>query len=195
MRRPTVTETLRSTTCRRAITCWAPTSPMLRGRVPQFSSIVSSCRKRMGSCGSGPSIWVCSRCRTLKGPERQRSESSAEGSLAAEIKNALIGFAMNDKFNKHQPRPAASRQAVNSKCGVTASVAMLITVLALSTVHADDGKSGPTSPNPKAATAPEPSATFDLRIVGPDGKSVPEAKIELRTTPVIQSAQIHRGKY
>jgi uncharacterized GH25 family protein len=102
---------------------------------------------------------------------------------------------MNDKFNKHQPRPAASPQAVNSKCGVTASVAMLITVLALSTVQADDGKSGPTSATPKAATAPESSATFDLRIVGPDDKPLADASVNLRSEPALDKACVKAGTF
>jgi uncharacterized GH25 family protein len=103
---------------------------------------------------------------------------------------------MNHKFNKHQPRPAASRQAVNPRGSVVACAAILLTVLALPAVQADDGRPNAAGVKSKPASAPE-SATpvFDLRIVGPDGKSVPEAKIELRTTPVIQANQIHRGKF
>lgn len=45
----------------------------------------------------------------------------------------------------------------------------------------------------KAADQKNP--TFELRIVGPDGKPVPEASVELRTRPLPEAEQILRGRF
>jgi protocatechuate 3,4-dioxygenase beta subunit len=61
---------------------------------------------------------------------------------------------------------------------------------------ANDDKPRPAAPGPTVVAAPaQKAATFTLRIVGPDGKPVPEAKVEVRSTPLIQATQIHRGKF
>src|SRR5579872_497386 len=101
---------------------------------------------------------------------------------------------MNDNLDPRPLRSATSRQPGHPRCRVSACAAMLLTVLALPAARADDGKPGAARVESKSSSAPAPPV-FDLRIVGPDGKPVPEAKIELRVTPVIQAAQLHRGKY
>jgi Carboxypeptidase regulatory-like domain len=102
---------------------------------------------------------------------------------------------MNDELKQHQPRSAASRQGVNLSCGVFACAAILVAVLALSSVRADDGKSGPKSANPKAATVPEPSATFDLRIVGPDDKPLSDASVNVRSVPPLDKGCVKAGTF
>src|SRR5580698_1068141 len=39
----------------------------------------------MGSCGSGPSIWACSRSRSRKGPEPRKRESQSDGLLREKV--------------------------------------------------------------------------------------------------------------
>jgi protocatechuate 3,4-dioxygenase beta subunit len=72
---------------------------------------------------------------------------------------------------------------------------MTLLVVLLRTATADDRKTPPATPGSNAVASARKTAPFDLRILGPDGKPLPEAKVELRSTPVIQADQIHRGKY
>jgi uncharacterized GH25 family protein len=76
-----------------------------------------------------------------------------------------------------------------------ASTLMLAAVVTLPHLAAADGKPVAAAPGAKVvAAAPQRNqATFDLRIVGPDGKPIPEAKVELRSTPAFQAAQIRCG--
>lgn len=39
------------------------------------------------------------------------------------------------------------------------------------------------------------SRMFSLKVVGPDGESVPNARVQLRTKPGVTKSQIHRGEY
>jgi hypothetical protein len=52
---------------------------------------------------------------------------------------------------------------------------------------------------PREASGDEVEATteqtFELRVVGPDGKHVPEASVELRTNPIPTAEQISLGKF
>jgi uncharacterized GH25 family protein len=70
----------------------------------------------------------------------------------------------------------------------------LAAVVALPGLGAADDKTGQTPSGPKAAPAPN-STTFDLRIGGPDGKPVPDAKVELRSTPTTRAEHVRVGKY
>jgi hypothetical protein len=103
---------------------------------------------------------------------------------------------MNDELNSHQPRSLASRRLVHSKCGVTACAAMLATFLVLPSVRANGDEPVAAAAKSKTARAPEPAiSVLDLRIVGPDDKPIPDAKVEIRSTPVVQAEQVHSGKF
>lgn len=49
----------------------------------------------------------------------------------------------------------------------------------------------------KLVYAPDPDMKrmFSLKVVGPDGKPVPHAQVQLRTNPAVTKEQIHRGEY
>ncbi len=56
----------------------------------------------------------------------------------------------------------------------------------------------PGQPSQKAPTneaTAENGKEFDLRIVGPDGRPVPAALVELRANPILTAKQIRQGKY
>jgi uncharacterized GH25 family protein len=61
-------------------------------------------------------------------------------------------------------------------------------------LRADDAKTGPPPPNPKPASGPAPTTpTLELRIVDPDGKPVPEAKVNVNTQPPIDTVNLRAG--
>ena len=72
----------------------------------------------------------------------------------------------------------------------------------MSLLHADDGKpenkSTASTAAPPAAQNAAPAAdskTFEVHVVGPDGKPVPHAKVDVRSTPRLQGDQVRVGKY
>src|SRR5579885_2565434 len=64
-----------------------------------------------------------------------------------------------------------------------------------SQARADDGKPKPATATTKAANDSVAASTFELHIVGPDGKPVPNAKIDVRSTPRLQAEQVRIGKF
>ncbi|HET6328545.1 MAG TPA: carboxypeptidase regulatory-like domain-containing protein [Planctomycetaceae bacterium] len=65
----------------------------------------------------------------------------------------------------------------------------LVTAAVVSCLRADDSKTK------NALTVTRAVTMFDLRIVGPDGKPIPDAKVELRRPPDFQAAQIRVGTF
>jgi carboxypeptidase family protein len=56
----------------------------------------------------------------------------------------------------------------------------------------------PNQPKPKASTdeaVAKGEQTFELRVVGPDGKSISEALVQVRTSPALTADQIRQGKF
>jgi uncharacterized GH25 family protein len=89
-----------------------------------------------------------------------------------------------------------SRRPVASTLGRCSWCTAIFFVVALRLLlRADDAKPGPAPRSKAASTSAQATATLDLRIVGPDGKPVPNARVEVRATPVIQVEQVHSGKY
>jgi uncharacterized GH25 family protein len=79
---------------------------------------------------------------------------------------------------------------------ILVGVAILIEISSSPSLKADDRKSEPVAADPQAATAPAPkTATFDLRIVDPDGKPIPDAKVNLSTQPPIDKVRLKAGKF
>jgi len=74
--------------------------------------------------------------------------------------------------------------------------AILVALVAAPRLRADDAKPGPAPPGTKAADVlVHPAATFDLRIVGPDGKLLPDVTIDLLSEPSIHAQQLRHGKF
>ncbi|HXY37701.1 MAG TPA: carboxypeptidase-like regulatory domain-containing protein, partial [Planctomycetaceae bacterium] len=72
----------------------------------------------------------------------------------------------------------------------------VVTVSALLSARAEDSKSGRAPPSSKPASAPAPSTTtFDLRIVGPDGKPIPNVEVDFLSEPRISPEDIRRGRF
>jgi Carboxypeptidase regulatory-like domain len=85
---------------------------------------------------------------------------------------------------------------------IAGSLAILITVLSITglsspSVPADDGTTRPAAAKPKAADAPPSSAPapalFELRIVGPDDKPVPDARVTLLMSPRPNDVRVRAG--
>lgn len=56
----------------------------------------------------------------------------------------------------------------------------------------------PNPPDPKVSTdeaLAKDEQAFELRVVGPDGRPIPEAAVELRTSPIPMAEQVRRGKF
>jgi protocatechuate 3,4-dioxygenase beta subunit len=88
------------------------------------------------------------------------------------------------RSSRHAPRPLLT----------LVGTAILLAAPARPLVRADDGKSAPAAANPKETSAPA-IPTFDLRIVGPDGKPISDAKVNLSTQPPIDKVRIRAGKF
>jgi hypothetical protein len=101
-----------------------------------------------------------------------------------------------DRDLRTSERPAAlPKRSASKPRTFTAYTVILVTVVAPSHLRADDVKPNPTASSSKAAVAPAQSiATFDLRIVGPDGKPIPDAQVELRSEPYLLTDQFRSGK-
>ncbi|HEV8001260.1 MAG TPA: carboxypeptidase-like regulatory domain-containing protein, partial [Planctomycetaceae bacterium] len=77
-----------------------------------------------------------------------------------------------------------------TKLGVWACATFLVLgPSAVARLRADEGKATTAAPVAPAVT------TFDLRIVGPDGKPIPDAKVELRRPPDFEAKQIRIGTF
>jgi protocatechuate 3,4-dioxygenase beta subunit len=97
-------------------------------------------------------------------------------------------------------RGERSKNSSNGQSGGPArfflQVALLLATVPPAPLRADDGKPVTSAPNSKAASGAAPSTTtFDLRIVDPDGKPVPDAKVNLSTQPPIDKVQVRAGKF
>ncbi len=92
------------------------------------------------------------------------------------------------------PRRAGARPRF-VRVGLLICHGLFTSFFALSPLAADDGKTKPAPVTSKAAIDPASAATFELRIVGPDGKPVADAKVDLRSTPRVQEDQVRVGKY
>jgi hypothetical protein len=52
------------------------------------------------------------------------------------------------------------------------------------------------APNSKAAVPPaQPNSTFELRVVGPEGKPLSDVQVDVLSEPRIGAGQLHRGKF
>jgi Carboxypeptidase regulatory-like domain/Polysaccharide lyase family 4, domain II len=81
------------------------------------------------------------------------------------------------------------------RAGRPVCVGVLITFVALSLLRADDRKAGAKSTDPKPAAAPPADAkTFELRIVDPDDKPVPDARVTLNMSPRPNDVKLRAGK-
>jgi uncharacterized GH25 family protein len=111
---------------------------------------------------------------------------------------------------KQDPKMSARAATSSSRPGIVARLAAqsagdvaarflftyTILIAAVSGATADDGKARPAASDSKTPVeAAKKTKAFDLRIVTPDGKPLPEVKVELRTSPVIEASQIRTGKY
>ncbi len=78
------------------------------------------------------------------------------------------------------------------------SIALLILVAALALPHLRPARSETDAPQKdntaKSQTEAQKTTDFDLRIVGPDGQPVPQARVHVRTSPVLSQSKIRRGK-
>ena len=75
---------------------------------------------------------------------------------------------------------------------------ILLALFSLPGVRAS-GEAPPVSPQDPIKAASPPAAEgkkeFELRVVGPDGKPIPEALVEFRMEPALSSEQFRRGKF
>jgi beta-lactamase regulating signal transducer with metallopeptidase domain len=77
----------------------------------------------------------------------------------------------------------------------------LLALVSLPHLHARGGaplSASPTQPNQKVATGDDnkkDDTEFELSVVGPDGKPIPETLVEIRTNRVLTTEQVRRGKY
>jgi uncharacterized GH25 family protein len=78
---------------------------------------------------------------------------------------------------------------------------VLLAVVSLPHLHAGGGpplSTSPIQPDQKTAIGEgnnDDGREFELTVVGPDGKPVPEALVEIRTDPVLTAENVRRGKY
>jgi len=80
-----------------------------------------------------------------------------------------------------------------SICGL-----ILLAVLVLPRLHAADeptASSKQSPSNPSQAKLAKDMGQFELKVVGPEGKPVPHAAIEIRTTPGVAAEDVVKGKF
>lgn len=77
---------------------------------------------------------------------------------------------------------------------ISVSAPIFIAAMALSLTRADDGKPKP-APQSTTPSDSAPAATLEVHVVGPDGKPVSHAKVDVRSTPRLQEDQVRVGKY
>jgi hypothetical protein len=89
-----------------------------------------------------------------------------------------------------------SRRRTSSAAWFSLCPAMLLAVVAALPLRADARE--PATPAPggiTAVTPTRPHSTLDLRVVGPNGKPIPNGKIEVFSEPLVQAGQLQRGKF
>jgi hypothetical protein len=75
-------------------------------------------------------------------------------------------------------------------------ICLTILVVAMPHLRAEDVRPRPPIRASRAAVSPASQVTtFDLRVVGPDGKPISRAKAAFRSTPSIEAAQVRRGAF
>jgi protocatechuate 3,4-dioxygenase beta subunit len=94
--------------------------------------------------------------------------------------------------DKNVRRSRASHGRSPRPAYVFVGIALLVAAAAQLSVVADDGKPGSAPSAPSDATAAP--AVFDLRVVDPDGKPIPDAKVNLSTQPAIDKVRLKAGK-
>jgi uncharacterized GH25 family protein len=88
-----------------------------------------------------------------------------------------------------------SRRPIATQLGRCSLCTAIVFAIGLGPLlRADDAKTGPPPPNPKPASGSAPTTpTLELRIVDPDGKPVPEAKVNVNTQPPIDTVKLRAG--
>jgi uncharacterized GH25 family protein len=102
---------------------------------------------------------------------------------------------MNDKKRVTQRATAGSRRPVSPLATVLMGPVILIGLPFTLWLRADDGKEGPAAAKTKAAAAPAAPALFDLRIVGPDDKPIPDASVNVRAVPPLDKECVKAGTF
>jgi beta-lactamase regulating signal transducer with metallopeptidase domain len=138
--------------------------------------------------------------RILQRADRRRH--SVEGALGVFGLDSRASCFLRVRRLLDTPRPIRTAPGAWSLWGL-----VLLAVLSLPHLRAasDATLANPQNPandsanpvNPKAAADPAPakdSQEFELLVVGPGGKPIPEAVVELRTNPGLTDEQIRHGK-
>lgn len=134
-----------------------------------------------------------------------RSRRDLEGALGVFGLDSRASCLLRVRRLLDSERPIRTRPGAWSLCGL-----VLLAVVSLPHLRAADDAAGADSPNPaeESATPNRPNAkagtdealakdeqAFELRVVGPDGRPIPEALVELRTRPIPKAEQLRHGKF